>query len=254
MPAPIARRATRRSSWPTGATSSSPICGSAMRSMERNGVVSIGGTCTPRCSHTGRPIKPAYRVALEDGTELVASGDHRFLSDRGWKHVTGAEQGADRRPHLTLSNKLMGVGQFAPAPADTPDYRRGYLCGLIRGDGHLGSYSYDRPGRSHGDVHRFRLALADFEALRRAARSARRRVAGHRRVRVSAGHGEPARDNRDPHLRPRQGDGDQGPGPVASDSSPRLVQGLPRGDIRCRGQQRRRHPDREHGPRDHRMD
>ena len=25
--------------------------------------------------------KPAYRVLLEDGTELVASGDHRFLTD-----------------------------------------------------------------------------------------------------------------------------------------------------------------------------
>src|SRR5215211_7978214 len=35
-------------------------------------------------------IKPAYRVTLADGTELVASGDHRFLSSRGWKHITGA--------------------------------------------------------------------------------------------------------------------------------------------------------------------
>ncbi|MGH2992763.1 MAG: intein-containing Rv2578c family radical SAM protein, partial [Solirubrobacterales bacterium] len=26
--------------------------------------------------------KPAYRITLEDGTELIASGDHRFLSDR----------------------------------------------------------------------------------------------------------------------------------------------------------------------------
>ena len=34
--------------------------------------------------------KPAYRVTLENGTELITSGDHRFLSDRGWKHVTGA--------------------------------------------------------------------------------------------------------------------------------------------------------------------
>ena len=39
-------------------------------------------------------VKPAYRITLEDGTELVASGDHRFLSDRGWKHVTGSENGA----------------------------------------------------------------------------------------------------------------------------------------------------------------
>src|SRR5881275_3012741 len=42
-------------------------------------------------------VKPAYRVVLDDGTELVASGDHRFLSGRGWKHVTGAEQGRGRR-------------------------------------------------------------------------------------------------------------------------------------------------------------
>ena len=27
-------------------------------------------------------IKPAYRLVLEDGTELITSGDHRFLSDR----------------------------------------------------------------------------------------------------------------------------------------------------------------------------
>ncbi len=112
--------------------------------------------------------KPAYRLTLEDDTELIASGDHRFLSDRGWKYVTGTEQGSGRRPHLTLNSKLMGSGRFARAPEPTVEYREGYLCGLIRGDGHLGSYSYERPGRAHGDVHRFRLALADLEALRRA--------------------------------------------------------------------------------------
>src|SRR5262249_46722005 len=31
--------------------------------------------------------KPAFRVALVDGTRLVASGDHRFLSEDGWKYV-----------------------------------------------------------------------------------------------------------------------------------------------------------------------
>ena len=111
--------------------------------------------------------KPAYRVTLEDGTELVASGDHRFLTNRGWKHVIGAEPGPLQRPFLTTNNKLMGAGAFATQPKHTLEYRRGYLCGMIRGDGTLGSYSYERPGRTHGDVHRFRLALVDLEALRR---------------------------------------------------------------------------------------
>jgi DNA repair photolyase len=113
-------------------------------------------------------VKPAYRIVLEDETELIASGDHRFLSDRGWKFVTGAEQGAFRRPHLTTNNKLMGTGTFAQQPVENDDYRRGYLCGMVRGDAHLGSYSYERADRTHGEVHRFRLALADLDGLRRA--------------------------------------------------------------------------------------
>jgi DNA repair photolyase len=58
-------------------------------------------------------IKPAWRITLEDGTALTAGADHRFLTERGWKFVTGTEQGANRRPHLTCGNKLMGVGRFA---------------------------------------------------------------------------------------------------------------------------------------------
>jgi DNA repair photolyase len=113
-------------------------------------------------------VKPAYRVTLEDGTRLIASEDHRLLTGRGWKHVVGAECGPLRRPHLTLGGKLMGTGRFAEAPEDGPDYRRGYLCGLIRGDGHLGSHSCNRRPRGPERVHRFRLAVADLEALRRA--------------------------------------------------------------------------------------
>jgi DNA repair photolyase len=114
-------------------------------------------------------IKPAYTVALEDGTELVASGDHRFLTGRGWKHVTGAQCGPLQRPHLTLNSKLLGPGGCVKAALWDKDYRRGYLCGVIRGDGHIGSYVYERPGRATAAIHRFRLALADTEALDRAA-------------------------------------------------------------------------------------
>jgi DNA repair photolyase len=112
-------------------------------------------------------VKPAYRVTLEDGTRLITSGDHRFLTGRGWKHVTGTECGADRRPHLTLQNKLMGTGGFAEQPKQSADYRCGYLCGMIRGDAHLGSFSYDRLGRAQGEIRTFRLALGDQEALDR---------------------------------------------------------------------------------------
>jgi DNA repair photolyase len=113
-------------------------------------------------------VKPAYRVTLEDGTELVTSGDHRFLSDRGWKHVIGSEQGRGRRPHLTVNNKLLGTGRFAEPPQGGPDYRRGYLCGMIRGDGLLRSPTFSRPGRIAVTASQFRLALVDIEALQRA--------------------------------------------------------------------------------------
>jgi DNA repair photolyase len=112
-------------------------------------------------------VKPAYRVTLEDGTELIASAEHRFLTNRGWKHVIGTEQGAAGRPHLTTNVELMGTGGFADGPEETDDYRRGYLCGMVRGDAHLGRYSYQRPGRTQDDHYPFRLALIDQEALDR---------------------------------------------------------------------------------------
>ncbi|PRY47543.1 intein/intein [Geodermatophilus tzadiensis] len=112
-------------------------------------------------------VKPAHRVVLADGTELVASGDHRFLSARGWKYVRGTTSGRARRPHLTTNDELLGFGSSGAASRVCADYRRGYLTGMVRGDGHLGVYRYERPGRRHGDQYRFRLALADVEGLDR---------------------------------------------------------------------------------------
>ncbi|MGY1812413.1 Rv2578c family radical SAM protein [Blastococcus sp. SYSU D00820] len=60
--------------------------------------------------------KPAHRVHLADGTELVASGDHRFLTARGWKYVTGTTSGAARRPHLTTDDELVGLGSSVATP------------------------------------------------------------------------------------------------------------------------------------------
>jgi DNA repair photolyase len=115
-------------------------------------------------------VKPAYRVTLEDGTRLVCSEDHRFLTGRGWKYVTGAEQGSARRPHLTINSELLGVGRFAEPPKESADYRRGYLCGMIRGDGHIKVGSYQHRTGGWFDVNHFRLALVDSEALERTSR------------------------------------------------------------------------------------
>jgi DNA repair photolyase len=112
--------------------------------------------------------KAAYAVTLDDGTRLVASADHRFLTEHGWKFVAGETQGSRRRPHLTTNNKLMGTGSFHSAAAMGSEYKTGYLCGLVRGDGHLGRYAYQRAGRRDGDQHQFRLTLVDGEALERA--------------------------------------------------------------------------------------
>ena len=111
--------------------------------------------------------KPAHRVELADGTEIVASGDHRFLTGRGWKHVTGAMSGPDQRPYLTANDKLLGFGRTVNSLGACADYRRGYLTGMVRGDANLKVYRYERADRANGDVHRFRLALADVEGLHR---------------------------------------------------------------------------------------
>jgi DNA repair photolyase len=93
--------------------------------------------------------KPAYRIVLADGTTLVSSGDHRFLTADGWRYVTGGAE----RPHLAVGDRLAGTGGFAgtgavdPPPLRSADYRRGYLCGAVNGPQPTG-----RDGRSMARV------------------------------------------------------------------------------------------------------
>ena len=118
-------------------------------------------------------VKPAYRVMLADGTRLVCSGDHRFLTERGWKYVTGAGFGVPRRrPHLSAGHALMGTGGFAEPPKQTAAYRRGYLCGLIRGDGSIGHYSYPQRLPAADRSYLFGLALAEPGSREGRARTA----------------------------------------------------------------------------------
>lgn len=79
-------------------------------------------------------VKPAYRLTLRDGTQLIASGDHRFLTDRGWRHVSEREQRS--RTVLATGDRLVGTGGFATGPKALLDYRCGYLSGIASGSGH----------------------------------------------------------------------------------------------------------------------
>lgn len=112
--------------------------------------------------------KPAYRITLEDGTELIAGGDHRFLTLRGWKFVTGARYGRERRPHITVNDKVLGIGGLGSRSDASSEYQLGYLCGIIRGDGHLATHDYARKDRT-GRLYQFRLALVDEPGLERAS-------------------------------------------------------------------------------------
>ncbi len=118
--------------------------------------------------HHWRRLEAAYRIELEDGTTLIASADHRFLTERGWKYV--APERRKQRPHLTSNNSLLGVGALAQLPEETDDYCTGYLCGMVRGDALLGSYAYAGRRRAVDAQHHFRLALVDLEALGRTRR------------------------------------------------------------------------------------
>jgi DNA repair photolyase len=60
-------------------------------------------------------VKHAVRVRLEDGTELVSSADHRFLTDRGWSHAA-AGSASSGRPHLAVGSALVGIDRFAGPP------------------------------------------------------------------------------------------------------------------------------------------
>ncbi len=93
-------------------------------------------------------FKPAYAVRLRDGTELVASADHLFLTERGWKHVASPE--GERRPTLTTANSLVGWGAHGTAAEPDDDYAIGYLSGVVRGDGPLGHYTHARTSGGGG--------------------------------------------------------------------------------------------------------
>ncbi len=101
-------------------------------------------------------VKPAHRVTLADGTRLISSGDHRFLTEHGWRYVAGSPPGGGQRPGLRVGDRLLGTGRFAGPPKPGEDYQLGYQSGMIRGDGRMEDEARRRAReylRDHGVCH-----------------------------------------------------------------------------------------------------
>jgi DNA repair photolyase len=125
--------------------------------------------------------KPAHRLTLADGTTMVASGEHRFLTGRGWRHVAGGWCRAGRRPYLRPGDVLLGPGALPVSVGHSDSYRAGYLYGLFRADA---AAEVVRDGRI--DLS-FPSARIELEALGRAHHFLAAAPAGARLVAVGAG-------------------------------------------------------------------
>ena len=77
-------------------------------------------------------VKPSYRIMLANGTELISSDEHRWLTDTGWKYTYGEEKGDLKRPFLTPKNNLRGFTRN-----DNERYRRQMNEGKINFEGVL---------------------------------------------------------------------------------------------------------------------
>jgi DNA repair photolyase len=53
----------------------------------------------------------AYRVRLDTGAELIASGDHRFLTPQGWRYVIAPGRNKRARLHLEEKDTCLGPGK-----------------------------------------------------------------------------------------------------------------------------------------------
>ena len=106
-------------------------------------------------------VSEAYEVVLNNGTKLVCSAEHRWLTKRGWKYTIDESNGQNKRPLLTKNDFLIGLPykEFAQYPI-TDEYRKGYLAGIIRGDANFKEYHYEK-----SSIYTFRLALKDEEAV-----------------------------------------------------------------------------------------
>ncbi|HEY9376846.1 MAG TPA: Rv2578c family radical SAM protein, partial [Jiangellaceae bacterium] len=56
-------------------------------------------------------VRAAFRIELDDGTVLVASGEHRILTSTGWRCAAGKGPDGEAWPQLTTDSTVIGPGR-----------------------------------------------------------------------------------------------------------------------------------------------
>ena len=56
-------------------------------------------------------VRPAFRIELDDGTVLVASGEHRILTSTGWRCAAGKGPDGEAWPQLNTDSTVIGPGR-----------------------------------------------------------------------------------------------------------------------------------------------
>ena len=86
-------------------------------------------------------LEPAFKLIMENGIELIATGEHRFLSERCFGKDTRKHGGTRWRAVKDMNQKYnCWSGQhtirFLVAPWENePDYEDGWIAGILDGEG-----------------------------------------------------------------------------------------------------------------------
>ena len=240
-PASTASRAPPACCSPTAAPGRSPSCGWAMSSSAPSRSTACAATCPRRCSRTGPPRKPAYVVRLAGGTELVTSGEHRFLTAHGWRHVSAGGAAPGGAPTCGRGRRCSAPDRSARSSGrarrpHSAGYRRGYLCGLVRGDGPSRRRAPGLPVGRGSSSRRWVAPTTSWPTLAERAAHARPGRAGPGRPRLRVAGRADAGAGRPPAARCRRwatSSPTSCAGPSGADD--RLVCGVPRRRRRRRG-------------------
>ena len=195
-----------------------------------------GATCARGCSTTGRRSSRSGRSSSRTARDCSTSGDHRFLTERGWKHVENTPRSEPRPAAPDDEQRAPRHGPLRrPAAAD-----RGLQARLpVRA--HPRRRASARATSTRARTAASHASTASGSRSPTSRRCACPRVSSTRSASSRTSSRSPprpattARCDGDPHRRTRRRSSDHRADPLPILADEGLAQGLPRGDLRREG-------------------